>query len=178
MSVCFKIADTLEELEQLHHINWRVYAAELGQESAPEGARRLVDHKLDETLWIIAVVDDEVVGMVGLVEPWSTFSVETSLSTPIEPTLRARAVEVRRLAVLPEHRGHGLFSGLVAVIKVWAASHGYNAAVMSGLWSMRDCYRRLGFIDFGEPFTKGAARYQPMLLDLEDPAAEERRCLA
>lgn len=168
MNVEIKIADRPDEFEQLHRINHRVYAAELGQDRVDPETGKLVDRMLDRNVWFVAKVGDEVVGMLGLTPPDQRFSLEDALTeSDLLDRHRHQAVELRRLAVLPEHRGRGIFFRLVDFVASWCVPRGYHYGFISGIAQRVADYERIGFRKFGTPFTKGACTYQPMVLSLQ-----------
>jgi GNAT superfamily N-acetyltransferase len=149
----------------IERINNLIYALELGQQR-PSGDGRLADAMGDRARYVVAERGGEVVGMLALTLPGARFSLEASLAdaAPID-AVRDRAVEVRRLAVLPEHRRQQVFAGMVRFVRRWCLERGLSCAFISGLEANVPMYQALGFVPFGAPFTKGAARYQPMVLD-------------
>ncbi|MFH1467388.1 MAG: aminotransferase class I/II-fold pyridoxal phosphate-dependent enzyme [Pseudomonadota bacterium] len=169
MPIQVKLAETEAEYTQIHAINLQVYALELGQDRAPEGAEQLVDPRLDKTTYIIAKDGEKVVGMLGLTPPGVRFSLEDSLAgdgVPAED--RAEAIEIRRLALLPDYRGRRIFPRILLFLQDYAAPRRYRIGYISAIEGRVPDYLRMGFRSFGQPFIKGAVRYQPMRLHIAD----------
>jgi histidinol-phosphate aminotransferase len=169
MPIAVKLAETEDELTQIHAINLQVYALELGQDRVPEGADRLVDPRLDRTIYIVAKEGEKVVGMLGVTPPGIRFSLEDSLDGEGVPAHeRAEAIEVRRLALLPGYRGRRIFPRILVFLQVYAERRRYRIGYISAIESRVPDYLRMGFTPFGQPFTKGVVRYQPMKLHIAD----------
>jgi histidinol-phosphate aminotransferase len=169
MPIHVKLAETEAEFAQIHAINFQVYALELGQDHAPEGAEQLVDPRLDKTTYIIAKDGEKVVGMLGLTPPGARFSIEDSLEGVGVPAAeRAEAIEIRRLALLPDYRGRRIFPRILLFLQDYAAPRRYRIGYISAIEGRIPDYLRMGFRPFGQPFTKGAVRYQPMRLHIAD----------
>ena len=119
----FKRAETDAELEQVHRLNDETFVREVAQ-YADSGTGRLVDKFHDKNTYLIAMLGDELVGMV-VVHDRPPFSVADRLPDPsVLNGLDGRPMEVRLLAVRPGHRRGPVFSGL--------------------LWALREHARRLG----------------------------------
>ena len=166
-----KIAEADAALAAVHRINRRVYAEELGQDPTRADGR-LVDRFHGDNTYIIALVDDEVVGMMALTMPGRRFSLEDA---PIDRALidakRASAAEMRRLAVLPEHRGSGCFLRILDFCCGYLVRRGIRHAFISAIAERAPMYARLGFRQFDAPFRKGPCLYYPMVLSVESMAA-------
>ena len=108
----FKRAETGEEFEQIHRLNYRTFVSEIPQHQDP-GNGLLVDKFHDKNAYFIALQDDQVVGMVS-VHDQPPFSVADRLSDPaILQRPDVRPLEVRLLAVEPSRRNSTVFFGLV-----------------------------------------------------------------
>lgn len=179
MSITVKLAETEDEFAQVHAINLQVYALELGQDRAPEGADQLVDPRLDQTTYIIAKDGEKVIGMLGVTPPGVRFSLEDSLEGEGVPAAeRAEAIEVRRLALLPGYRGRRIFPRILLFLQAYAEPRRYRIGYISAIEARIPDYLRMGFRPFGQPFTKGAVCYQPMKLRIADfrvPPLEDER---
>ncbi|XP_034957056.2 N-acetyltransferase family 8 member 3 [Zootoca vivipara] len=49
---------------------------------------------------------------------------------PEDPSLRGRALELKRMSVAKEHRGHGLSKALTRTVLLFAQEHGYKEVVL------------------------------------------------
>lgn len=166
-----KLADSADEFEQIHRVNHRIYAEELGQDRVDAG-HRLVDRFHDHNVYVIAKLEDEVIGVMALTLPEHRFSIEDApVDRAVIATYRDHAVEVRRLAVLPERRGSGVFLQMLDFVTAYCIGRGLRHAFISAIDSRAAMYERLGFRRFGEPFMKGSCRYHPMILGLEELVA-------
>lgn len=59
----FKIAESPNEFEQIHRLNYETFVEEIPQHR-PDASSMLVDKFHDENIYVIAVQDDEVMGMI------------------------------------------------------------------------------------------------------------------
>ena len=109
----FKRAETGDEFEQIHQLNYRTFVSEIPQH-ADAGDGRLVDKFHTKNAYFIALHDDRLVGMVS-VHDQPPFSVADRLSDPsILHGPGARPLEVRLLAVEPPRRTPTPFVGALA----------------------------------------------------------------
>src|SRR5262245_14530895 len=76
----FKLADTDEELEQIHRLNYRTFVEEIPQYPDASGGR-LVDKFHAKNTYFIALVDARVVGMLS-VHDQPPFSVAGRMRDP------------------------------------------------------------------------------------------------
>jgi hypothetical protein len=154
----FKKAETADELEQVHRLNHSVFASELGQYEERRGGV-LVDKFHDKNTYLIALVDDRVIGMISIHgEP--PYSVESRLPHPDALAPFGRCAEVRQLAVEPGHRSGMVITGLF--ILMFQEAHAYDAIVISGIVEQAPMYHKFGFEDLGPPVASGDASYIPM----------------
>jgi hypothetical protein len=107
----FKQAETPNEFEQIFRLNHAVFAGELEQHPTQPGAR-LVDKFHDKNRYVIALVGEEVIGMIA-VNREPPFSVAAKLADPIVLNEYGRLLEVRLLAVDPAHRNGVVMAGLM-----------------------------------------------------------------
>jgi aspartate aminotransferase-like enzyme/N-acyl-L-homoserine lactone synthetase len=166
----FKEAETSFEIEQIHRLNHRVFAEEIGQHPrTPDG--HLVDRFHDHNRYFIALKDGALVGMVS-VHDGPDFSIASRLhDATILRDLRA-PLEVRLLAILPEFRDGSLLAGLFWQVNKYAKSHGYSDLLISGIVEREPMYAKMGFRRLGPPVRCGSAEFVPMRLSLEKPPTE------
>ena len=157
----FKRADSSEEIEQIHRLNYRTFVAEIPQHHDP-GDGRLVDKFHAKNTYFIALRKGEVVGMIS-VHDQPPFSVAERLADPsvlARPDLRP--IEVRLLAIAPEQRKSTVLIGLVYQFYEFARANGYTHAYISGLEERLPLYRQFGFEPLGPAVRCGQASFIPM----------------
>jgi aspartate aminotransferase-like enzyme/GNAT superfamily N-acetyltransferase len=160
--VC-KIADTPEEMEQIHRFNYRTFVEEIPQHpSNPE--RRLVDKFHRENTYVIIKHHDRVVGMMALRDqrPFSLDAKVPDLDCHLPP--HKKMLEVRLLAVERDFRGGTTFRMMLDASLALARENGWDLAVISATVRQLKLYRHLGFEPFGALVGSEEARFQPMLL--------------
>lgn len=159
----FKWAETAEEFEQIHRLNYRTFVGEIAQYPDP-GTGILVDKFHHKNRYLIAVKQGRVVGMVSAHDQ-PPFSVTERLS---DPSLLQRAgmrpLEVRLLAIEPAERNTLMFIGLIWALYNHAQATGHTHIVISGITSRVKMYERLGFVTLGPAVPYGSAAFVPMML--------------
>jgi ribosomal protein S18 acetylase RimI-like enzyme len=134
-----------------------------GQALAPEVRDRVVPALRDHptTLVLLAFVDDDPVGVAVCFFGLSTF--------------RARALlNIHDLAVLPQHRGHGVGHALLRAAEERARRRGccrLTLEVRDDNTTARTLYRRSGFDDF-MPGSSAPTRFLVKNLEPEHPDHE------
>lgn len=167
----FKRAETQAEFDQLFRLNHVTFAGELEQYPTLETGR-LVDKFHDKNLYIIAVFEGKVVGMISLhTEP--PFSVAAKLADPSILGAHGRLAEIRLLAVNPAHRNGVVMAGLM--LSAYEHALGYDTIVISGHVDQSGVYHQLGFKDLGPPVLSGQALYIPMAIPVPDLAQRRER---
>src|SRR5262245_19454933 len=156
----FKPAQTSDEIEAVHRLNYHTFVREL-QQYPDTGAGRLVDKFHDKNTYFIALRDDLVIGMIS-VHGQAPFSVASRLPDPsILSRPGVRPIEVRLLAVDPGERNSAVAYGLVAVFYEYAHANDYTDVYISGLEDRAALYEGIGFEVIGPPVPCGAARFVP-----------------
>ena len=123
----FKRAESDDELEQIHRLNYRTFVEEIPQHESPEPGR-LVDKFHEKNTYFVAVVDHRVVGMLSFHDQ-PPFSIAARLpDVAILESPGRRRMEVRLLAVEPAHRGGPVMIGLL-----WLAARTRPAALRRGV---------------------------------------------
>jgi len=163
----FKTAETGEEFQSLRRLNHRIFAEEVGQhEARPDGV--LIDPFEDKSRFTIAVHQGSVVGMV-CVHDEPPFSVEKKLSDrAVLESLARPLLEVRLLAIDPEHRNRMVLAGLLGNMVEEAFAAGYGTLLISALADRMEMYERFGFSALGPPVESGSAIFVPMALKLSE----------
>lgn len=162
----FKLADTAEEIEQVHRLNFRTFVQEIPQHTDPGTDGRLVDKFHDKNRYFIGVKDGRVVGMLAAhSEP--PFSVADRMPDPSVLTRKGvRPVEIRLLAVDPAERDGNLLIQLVLNLFHYARGWGATHFVISAVVEQQEMYEHLGFTPLGPPVGTGRATFLPMWASL------------
>ena len=164
-SYVFKRAETRQEFEQIHQLNFRTFVHEIPQHSDP-GTGRLVDKFHEKSAYFIVVREGRVIGMVSSHDQ-PPFSVADRLADrEILERPGMRPLEVRLLALEPDARNSTVFFGLVWSLYEHARSEGYTHLYISGLQEREMLYKRLGFEVLGSPVSSGKASFIPMVLTI------------
>jgi predicted N-acetyltransferase YhbS len=154
------------DFEAIHRLNYHTFVDEIPQHS-PNEERRLVDRFHDENTYIVCADADRVVGMVcgRCTRP---FSLDQKLPDLDQWLPRHRkAVEIRLLAIVPEHRKTAVFASLVRTLAEHCIESGCDLALVSGTVRELKLYRHLGFEPFAQRVGSAEASYQPMYLTLQ-----------
>jgi hypothetical protein len=167
----FKQAETPNEFEQIFHLNHAVFAGELEQHPA-QPSERLVDKFHNKNRYVIALVGEEVIGMIA-VNGEPPFSVAAKLADPSVLNEYGRLLEVRLLAVDPVHRNGVVMAGLM--LGVYEHARDFDAMIISGHVEKAGIYHELGFRDLGPPVASGEALYVPMAIRVADLAERQAR---
>jgi aspartate aminotransferase-like enzyme/N-acyl-L-homoserine lactone synthetase len=159
----FKRAETPQEFEQIHRLNYRTFVSEIPQHVDP-GNGHLVDKYHHKNAYFIVVEDGRVIGMVSSHDS-PPYSVAERLANP-ELLNRPgnRPLEVRLLAIEPDKRNTTIFFGLLWCLYKYAQTCGYTHIFISGLRERVRLYRRLGFEALGPAKLGGSAWFVPMVL--------------
>jgi GNAT superfamily N-acetyltransferase len=171
-SLRFKLADTAEEFEAIHRLNYRTFVEEIPQHP-PNDAKRLIDRFHAQNTYAICLDGDQVVGMIaGRCErPFSLDQKLPDLDAYLPP--HRRRVEVRLLAVDRRYRKRSVFARLAGVLANHFRELGCDLGVISGTLRELALYRHLGFQPFGPVVGEPQAPYQPMFLTLANYAAHD-----
>jgi aspartate aminotransferase-like enzyme len=162
----FKLADTADELDQVHRLNFRTFVQEIPQHAGAGADGRLVDKFHHKNRYFICVKDGRVAGMLAAHhEP--PFSVADRLPDPTILTKKGvRPVEIRLLAVDPDERDSALMLGLVINLFHYARDSGFTHFVISAVVEQQTLYEHLGFVALGRPAGSGRASFLPMWASL------------
>jgi N-acyl-L-homoserine lactone synthetase len=166
LRVVYALAESAEEFEAIHRLNYRAFVEEIPQHP-PNAERRLVDRFHEQNVYVVAKHRGEVVGMVCLrgERPFSLDGKLDSLNAWLPPT--SRICELRLFYLVPEWRRSTVFYGLARALFVEAHRRRYELAIVSATLREMRLYRHLGFVAFGPEVGSSTARYQPMWLDLD-----------
>lgn len=171
--VVFKPVTTAEELGQVHRLNHRTFAEELGQYEASESGE-LVDRFHGVNRYFVAKNGDAVIGMISI-NSTAPFSIEKRLHNPAAmlATIPGPS-EVRLLAIKSDARRGIVLAGLFWQVYAEARRQGRSHLLISGIAERAEMYRALGFRDLGAAVSSGDASYIPMAMALGDAAVEEK----
>ena len=166
MTYSFRIAESAEDFQQIRRLNHRIFSEELGQHAArPDGL--LADPFEARSRYLLALCGGEVAGMVCVHDdpPWSV--TKRLAQASVLDRLTKPLLEIRLLALAPEHRNGMVVAGLLAGVLEMALEAGFRTLLISGVTSQVRMYRRLGFAELGPAVVDGAAAFYPMALDLQ-----------
>ena len=162
----FRITDNAADRDQIEDLNYRTFVREIRQ-YADNGSGRLKDKFDDKNTYFVAQHDNRVVGMVA-VHDRPPFSVEKRLPTHIRlQELGSHLMEVRMLAIEPEHRNSMVFAGLLERMLRHAMTCGCSHLLISGVRDQVDLYKRVGFVELGPAVPEGATSFTPMIMAIE-----------
>lgn len=165
VDIRFKQAETAEEFEQIHRLNHRIFAEEVCQHAQTDDGR-LIDKFHDRNRYFIATSNHEVVGMISA-HDGPEFSIASRLrDTGVLTAMRA-PLEIRLLAILPEHRNRSILAGLIWEVGSFARANHYTDLLISGIVERLPMYKKIGFLPMGPAVPCGAAEFVPMRMSLE-----------
>ncbi|MBI1917630.1 MAG: aminotransferase class V-fold PLP-dependent enzyme [Planctomycetes bacterium] len=172
----FKRAETDDEFDQIHALNYRTFVGEIPQH-ADTGTGRLVDKFHHKNTYFIALQDTEVVGMVS-VHGQPPFSIADRLPDPgLLERPGTRPLEVRLLAIKSEKRHSVVYSGLVWTLFRYAQDVGATHLFISGVQERLSLYEQLGFERIGPPVQGGRAVFIPMAVRVSNIAEKKHRAM-
>jgi hypothetical protein len=157
----FKRADSPAEFEQIHALNYATFVQEIPQHADP-GDGRLVDKFHAKNLYFVALHTDRIVGMVSIHDE-PPFSVENRLPDPA--VLQAPGVcpvEVRLLAIEPQHRRGAVFGGLMWAVYLHLRSGRNTHVFISAFEDRLKLYEQFGFKALGPAVGAKPPRFIPM----------------
>jgi aspartate aminotransferase-like enzyme len=164
----FKEAETADEIEQIHRLNHRVFAEEIGQHARTADGR-LIDRFHKQNRYFIACKSGALVGMVS-VHDGPEFSIASRLKDLSALRELHAPLEIRLLAILPRFRKRSILAGLFWQVRNYARAHHYSDLLISGIAERLPMYTKLGFRPMGPAVPCGAASFVPMRLSLEAPS--------
>ena len=163
-ALLFKEAESSLELHQVHALNHRVFAEEIGQHQTNPSAL-LVDHLHAQNRYFIAVRDGVVVGMIS-VSSGPEFSIAKRLSDIHVVRDFPRPLELRLLAIDPQQRNRTILAGLLWQAYSFALSNGFSHLLISAIAGRESMYRKLGFVTLGPAVPEGSASFIPMVMSV------------
>jgi predicted N-acetyltransferase YhbS len=166
MALHIKMAETLEELEQIERLMYETFVEEIPQHPQNQ-EKRLKDKFHEKNQYLIAVLEGEVVGMVVLNDkrPFSLDQKIENLDRFLPPF--DKVVEVRLLAVQKSMRGGKVLFELVRAMIEWNQAKGVDIAIISGTTRQQKLYKKMGFVPFHPAIGTEEAAFIPMVLVAE-----------
>jgi predicted N-acetyltransferase YhbS len=163
MALLIKMAETPEEFEQIERLNYETFVEEIPQHGQNQ-YKRLRDKFHEKNQYLIAVSDNEVLGMVALNDkrPFSLDIKIPNLDDFLPP--HEKVVEVRLLAVQKSVRGGKILQELLRALVEWNNEHGFDIAIISGTTRQQKLYKKMGFVPFHPAIGSEAAAFVPMVL--------------
>lgn len=165
----FKEAESSTEWEQVHALNHRVFADEVGQHPTTSSGL-LIDRFHAQSRYFVAVLDGVVVGMVSA-NAGPEFSIAKRLTNINDLRDLPRPIELRLLAIDAEQRNRTILAGLLWQVYSFSRSNGFSHLLISAITERESMYRKLGFRSLGPAVPEGAARFTPMVR----PVIEQHR---
>jgi len=172
----YKRAETAEEFEQIHRLNYRTFVQEIGQHS-DNGTGQLVDKFHEKNIYFICLRGNELVGMLcAHDEP--PFSVSERLPDPMLLYKGGdRPLEVRLLTIAPEERQGYHAGGLTYELFCYGREHGHTHFVISGVTTQLELYKHIGFEALGPAVGKNGAQFIPMMATLDRVEMQMQRTM-
>jgi aspartate aminotransferase-like enzyme len=172
----FKRAETSQELDQIHRLNYRTFVTEIPQHP-DDGDGVLIDKFHSKNCYFIALEDNRVIGMIS-VHDEPPFSIADRLSDPsILQSPNSKPLEVRLLAIEPAKRGTTVVIGLMWCVYDYSCNHGYTHLYISGFAERMPLYKELGFEQLGPAVPSGHARFVPMRVTPSTIAEKKQRTM-
>ncbi|TRZ38290.1 alanine--glyoxylate aminotransferase family protein [Niallia circulans] len=162
----FKIASHPQEFEQIFRLNHETFAEEIPQHDKNEQGL-LVDAYHEQNTYIIALKEQEVIGMISLADK-RPFSLDKKLGDigaylPNQMNIN-KLCEIRLLSVKKQYRKTKVFIGLLQMLHHIFKENGYEGAVISGILREEKLYRHIGFMPFAHQVGSTGVIYQPMYI--------------
>jgi histidinol-phosphate/aromatic aminotransferase/cobyric acid decarboxylase-like protein len=160
---------SISDHQAIYRLRHDVYATELDQyKSQEDGILRDANNIRSD--YIIATVNNELAGFVGITPPSSPrFSIDKYLSrTEIPIKFDDNIYEIRALTVKQSLRGWHISLCLMYAAFRWIEAHGGKQILSIGRHEILNMYLRLGLEKQGLSFTSGAVTYHLIGAPLSD----------
>lgn len=162
----FKLAETPEELEQVHRLNYQTFVQEIHQHP-DSGSGVLVDKFHRKNSYLIGLREGRLIAMLSYHDQ-PPFSVVDRMPDPaVLAEQGVRPLEVRLLAIEPGERQSTVVGALMWCLLQNAKANGHTHFVISGVVEQKDFYTHMGFETLGPPVGQGRACYIPMWATLD-----------
>lgn len=156
-----------EDYDRIHKLNHSIFAEEIPQHELRDD-KTLIDQFHELNTYVIASVNDEIVGMVCYndVRP---FSLDKKLAN-VDSYLpkHNKLVEVRLFAVKKEFRKSGIGIAMLKVLIPELIGKGYDLGVISGTPKEMQLYMNIGAVPFGPMVGSQEVPYQPLYFSLDN----------
>ena len=165
-SLEFKVASTVQELEQIRALSYETFVEEIPQH--PTRNDRLHTDKFEgENSYFIGLDRGRLIAMMAL-RAQRPFSLDQKVEDldGFLPSHRSPC-ELRLLSVRPEFRKSRITTQLLALAWKECRESGFDLALISGTTRQIKLYERMGFEPFGPLVGTPGAYYQPMYLTLD-----------
>ena len=152
-----------QERHAIYALRHDVYAEELQQHPCNE--RQTLSDQLDDVnAYLVATVDDDIVGFVAITPPNERgYSIDKYFSRQQVPVVFDHTLfEVRLLTVVSRYRRTTLAALLMYAALRYVESAGGKTIVAIGRLQVLDIYKRAGLVPRGVQATAGEVRYELM----------------
>ena len=152
------------DLESIFRMRHEVYATELGQH-AENDSGRLTDSLDDFNTYIVARVEDEVVGFISVTPPGgASYSVDKYFSRSDVPVpFDDGLYELRILTVAEPYRGGLVAPALTYAALRWVAERGGRNIIAIGRVDLLDVYVKAGLSPAGKRARSGALTFELLI---------------
>jgi predicted N-acetyltransferase YhbS len=165
-----------EDFDAIRRLNHRTFAEELGQHAVQPGGL-LEDRFESRARYFLALLNGDVIGMICAMHD-RPFSVESRLADlSVLDAWPEPRVEIRLLAIEPEHRNGLVMAGLIGRLMKDVSAAGVRTMLISGVSTRLSMYGRMGFVALGPPVESGRASYVPMAARIDRLPDAARRGL-
>ncbi|SBS27172.1 hypothetical protein MSP8887_00558 [Marinomonas spartinae] len=157
---------TKQDWNSIHSINWQIYVNELQQHNTAPGVTHLIDRNHEINTYVVAESQEQIIGFLAITAfTGQPFSFEKRLpDATFVDAFRHKAIEVRLLSLMPEHRNISNFFKLGSFVKNWIKDNGYDYVFVSGIDKAIDLYKMIGFVPIAPEVNEGKVNYTPMVL--------------
>ena len=162
-----KIAEHLEEYEQINKLNYQTFVEEIPQHDSQQNSFKvLVDKFDDENIYFIAKSNDNIIGMLAF-RHQRPFSLDFKISN-LDNYINKdnKYCEVRLLSVKKEFRNSKVALSLMTTVIEHAMDQGFNTALISAYKKQIPLYKEFGCKSFSKPIIINNLEFQPMYVEL------------
>lgn len=162
----FKIADCLDEFEQIHRLNYETFVEEIPQHEE-NASRCLIDKFHKKNTYVTAKDGQRVIAMVCLCTK-RPFSLDQKLSNLGEylPD-EEKIAEIRLLSIRKQFRKQSVFTKLMLFLYEYLTEAHITVVIASGVIRELPLYYHMGFVPFAHIVGTEKASFQPILLHLK-----------
>ncbi len=161
--IIIKLADSEDEFQQIHQLNYETFVNEIPQHAANPQAL-LVDKFHGINKYVIAKENMTVVGMLAYNDQ-RPFSIDHKLENIAQylPHFQ-KPVEIRLLSISKAKRKSPLFFSILEKLVQQLNDGDFDIVLISGTTRQLKLYHKIGFVDFAHLIGTAEAQYQPMYL--------------